>query len=108
MASLAFANLLPSFYGRMTQTTPRPWTLAQARLVLQVPVATVPEPQHGWPRAPHAMHIAGPGPGSMQAKPVLHVAAPPPAAGQQSSPEPPHAAHIMAPPSAPAAHAPPG
>ena len=29
----------------MMQTTPVPCTLAQARLVLQVPVVTVPDPQ---------------------------------------------------------------
>jgi hypothetical protein len=32
-------------YGMM-QMTPMPWTLAHDRPVPQVPVATVPEPQH--------------------------------------------------------------
>jgi hypothetical protein len=31
----------------MTQTMPLPWTFAQVNPVLQVPEATVPEPQQG-------------------------------------------------------------
>jgi hypothetical protein len=84
-----------------------PPRFAQDRPVLHVPVATVPEPQQGWPSAPQAMHDAAPGPGSMQRNPVEQVPVPPPAAGQQAWPDPPQALHVMAPP-APATHAPPG
>src|SRR4051812_6343596 len=82
------------------------WTFAHDRPVLHVPVATVPEPQQGWPRAPQAGDAAGPAPGSTQAKRVEQVAPPPAPLGQQGWPEPPHAAQVM-PPSAPAVHAPP-
>jgi hypothetical protein len=73
------------------QTVPSPCTLAQARVVLQVPVATVPEPQHGCPDAPQAVHIYGaPPPPAAQANPVEQLPAPPP---QQRCPAPPQATH---------------
>ncbi len=92
----------------MTQTTPVAiWP--QASPVLQVPVAIVPEPQHGCPMAPHAWQRAGvvvPA-GSMQRRLAMsQVPAPPPVAGQQSSPAPPQVVQVM-PPSA-VLHAPPG
>jgi hypothetical protein len=99
------------FLGRAfyvwTQMIPMPCTFAQDRLVLHVPVVTVPEPQQGWPIAPQAVQAAGPAPGSMQRNPVLQVPVPPPALGQQAWPLAPQALHVM-PPSTPAPQAPPG
>jgi len=79
------------------QMTPMPWTFAHESVPLHVPVATVPEPQQGSPRAPHAVHAAGPAPGSMQRNPVLQVGFA--AVPQHAWLLPPHATHAM-PPSA--------
>lgn len=72
--------------------TPRFGTLAQERLVLlQVPVAAVPEPQHRWPRSPQATQVA---PAQMSA--FAQDGWPPPVGAQQGPPGPPHVWHIMA------------
>jgi len=49
--------------------------LPQESPALQVPVATVPDPQQGWPIAPHAAQVSGPVPaaGATQPNPVLQV-----------------------------------
>jgi hypothetical protein len=57
----------------MTQMMPSVPRLPQESPVLQVPVATVPEPQQGWPIAPQAEQVSGPVVWLTQEKPVLQV-----------------------------------
>jgi hypothetical protein len=87
------------------QIVPRACTLAQARVALHVPLATVPEPQHGWPEAPQAVHIAAAPPlPAAQANPVEQLPPPPP---QQRCPAPPQATHDDPASPAPVAQVPP-
>ena len=61
----------------------------RCRVALQVPVATVPEPQHGCPEAPQARHMeAMPPLPATQASPVEQLPLPAP---QQRCPAPPQA-----------------
>jgi hypothetical protein len=92
----------------MTQMMPIVPRLPQDRPELQVPVATVPEPQQGWPIAPQAEQVSGPVVALTQAKPVLQVpplpALPVP---QQRWVDPPQARQLLPASPVPAMQAPP-
>jgi hypothetical protein len=69
-----------------------PPTFAQDRPVLQVPVATVPEPQQGWPSAPQALHVMPPSTPAPQAPPGWHRLP-----SQQAAPTAPQFMHTSGP-----------